>query len=170
MPDAVRPPDIDEDSAQGGTAPSLLHPHRAGKAGAVEAEHDDIVLCADTTVAVGRRILGKPADADEAGGIHKTHLSGRRHRVITSVAVKTGDTIWQRDVVSTVKMKRCPEPELEPTLPLATGKARRAAMASKGPRAHYSVDQRIVHGHRWPATFRNRRAACKAPAIRFMRP
>lgn len=44
------------------------------------------VLCADTTVALGRRILGKPADATEARRM-LTDLSGRRHRVLTAVAV-----------------------------------------------------------------------------------
>lgn len=44
------------------------------------------VLCADTTVALGRRILGKPADADEASRMLRD-LSGRRHRVLTAVAV-----------------------------------------------------------------------------------
>lgn len=47
------------------------------------------ILCSDTTVALGRRILGKPVDADDA---HDTLslLSGRTHRVITAVAVATG--------------------------------------------------------------------------------
>ena len=44
------------------------------------------VLCADTTVALGRRILGKPADAAEARRM-LSDLSGRRHRVLTAVAV-----------------------------------------------------------------------------------
>ncbi len=44
------------------------------------------VLCADTTVALGRRILGKPADAAEARRI-LADLAGRRHRVLTAVAV-----------------------------------------------------------------------------------
>ncbi len=44
------------------------------------------VLCADTTVALGRRILGKPADAAEARRM-LADLSGRRHRVLTAVAV-----------------------------------------------------------------------------------
>jgi septum formation protein len=44
------------------------------------------VLCADTTVALGRRILGKPADAAEAQAM-LSDLSGRRHRVLTAVAV-----------------------------------------------------------------------------------
>jgi len=47
------------------------------------------VLCADTTVALGRRILGKPADADEARRTLNL-LAGRTHRVITAVAVAWG--------------------------------------------------------------------------------
>jgi septum formation protein len=118
VPDAVRPPDIDEDPLQAEQPRPYCNRITREKLGAVEAEHDDIVLCADTTVAVGRRILGKPADADEAAAFIKL-LSGRRHRVITSVGVKRGDKIWQRDVVSTVKMKAVSKPELDAYL--ATG-------------------------------------------------
>ena len=47
------------------------------------------ILCSDTTVALGRRILGKPVNAADA---HNTLslLSGRTHRVITAVAVAWG--------------------------------------------------------------------------------
>ena len=44
------------------------------------------VLCADTTVALGRRILGKPADAADACDM-LADLAGKRHRVLTAVAV-----------------------------------------------------------------------------------
>jgi septum formation protein len=44
------------------------------------------ILCADTTVALGRRILGKPADADDAARTLAL-LSGRTHRVLSAVAV-----------------------------------------------------------------------------------
>ena len=44
------------------------------------------VLCADTTVALGRRILGKPLDVADAVATLRL-LSGRTHRVITAVAV-----------------------------------------------------------------------------------
>ena len=47
------------------------------------------VLCADTTVALGRRILGKPADAAAAADMLQ-RLSGRTHRVLTAVAVHDG--------------------------------------------------------------------------------
>jgi septum formation protein len=47
------------------------------------------ILCADTTVAVGRRILGKPADAEDAAQMLRA-LSGRSHRVLTAVALSDG--------------------------------------------------------------------------------
>lgn len=44
------------------------------------------VLCADTTVALGDTILGKPADAQEATAM-LAQLSGRQHEVLTAVAI-----------------------------------------------------------------------------------
>ena len=109
--DDIRPPDINEDPA----ARELPRPYCARmareKALAVAADAGDIVLSADTTVALGRRILGKPADAGEAAEFLLA-LSGRRHRVITAVAVRRGDKIWERDVVTTVQMKRLSDVEL----------------------------------------------------------
>jgi septum formation protein len=50
---------------------------------------DAPILAADTTVALGRTILGKPADAAEAAAMLQA-LSGRTHRVLTAVAVGAG--------------------------------------------------------------------------------
>lgn len=47
------------------------------------------VLCSDTTVALGRTIYGKPADARDAERM-LVELSGRTHRVLTAVAVQKG--------------------------------------------------------------------------------
>ena len=47
------------------------------------------ILCADTTVALGRTILGKPEDASDAGRM-LAQLAGRTHRVLTAVAVQHG--------------------------------------------------------------------------------
>ncbi len=111
VPDAILPPDINEDPIKA----ELPRPYCARlareKALAVQAEPDDIVLCADTTVALGRRILGKPANAGEAARF-LTDLGGRRHQVITAVAVRRGDRIWTRESVSAVKMKRLSDAEL----------------------------------------------------------
>jgi septum formation protein len=61
------------------------------KAGAAHASAPDaFCLGADTVVAVGRRILGKPADRDEARRMLEL-LSGRGHRVYTGVAVVAPD-------------------------------------------------------------------------------
>jgi len=111
VPDAILPPDIDEDPAAGEQPRPYCQRLAREKAAAVAAGPDDIVLCADTTVALGRRILGKPVDAAEAEAFLRA-LSGRRHRVITAVAVRRGDRLWERDVVSAVKMKRLSDPEI----------------------------------------------------------
>jgi septum formation protein len=60
------------------------------------------ILCSDTTVAVGRRILGKPADADEARAMLLA-LSGRSHRVLTAVALGTARRTLAALRVSTVR-------------------------------------------------------------------
>lgn len=110
-PDAIRPADIDETPFPR----ELPRPYCARmareKALAVEAEADELVLSADTTVALGRRILGKPADAGEAAAF-LIAMGGRRHRVITAVAVRLGGRLWERDVVTTVQMKRLSDREL----------------------------------------------------------
>ena len=71
---------------------------------ALELADDEIALCADTTVALGRRILGKPSDRDEANSFLAL-LSGRRHKVITCVAAKKQNQVKVKDVISVVKMK-----------------------------------------------------------------
>ena len=53
------------------------------------AAPDAPILCADTTVALGRRILGKPVDAADAVATLAA-LSDRTHRVITAVALAAG--------------------------------------------------------------------------------
>jgi len=60
------------------------------------------ILCSDTTVAIGRRILGKPADADEARAMLRA-LSGRSHRVLTAVAVGTARRTLAALSVSSVR-------------------------------------------------------------------
>lgn len=111
VPDAVRPPEIDETPRKG----ELPRPYCARmareKAEATEADNGDIVLAADTTVAMGRRILGKPAGAGEAAQFLHA-LSGRRHRVMTAVAVRCGARLWEREVVSIVKLKRLSDEEI----------------------------------------------------------
>jgi septum formation protein len=55
---------------------------------------DGPVLCADTTVALGREILGKPASKADARRILEK-LAGCRHQVLTAVAVAHRGQVWQ---------------------------------------------------------------------------
>lgn len=65
------------------------------------------VLCADTTVALGRRILGKPLDAADALATLSL-LSGRTHRVLTAVAVHDGRRTRAAMSVSRVRFHELP--------------------------------------------------------------
>lgn len=130
-PDAVTPPDIDETPLKG----ELPRPYCARlareKALALGGGADDVVLCADTTVALGRRILGKPRDAGEAAAF-LVALSGRRHQVITAVAVRRGERVWQRDSVSAVRMKRLSDIELNGYLATGEWEGKAGAYAIQG--------------------------------------
>ncbi|MBC6407266.1 MAG: septum formation protein Maf, partial [Rhodobacteraceae bacterium] len=110
-PDATCAPRIDEAPLRRELPRAYCRRMAQQKAQAIKATAADVVLCADTTVALGRRILGKPADATEAARFLRL-LSGRRHRVITAVVVARGAQLWCRDVVSVVRMKRLSEQEL----------------------------------------------------------
>ena len=55
---------------------------------------DGPVLCADTTVALGREILGKPVSKADARRILEK-LAGCRHQVLTAVAVAHRGQVWQ---------------------------------------------------------------------------
>ncbi|MDE4190344.1 Maf family protein [Phaeobacter gallaeciensis] len=131
-PDAVRPPDIDETPHKGELPRDYCTRVTREKVQAVPAGADDFVLCADTTVAMGRRIMGKPADAGEAAEFLLA-LSGRRHRVITSVAVRRGERVWQKDVVSQVKMKRLSDEELNAYLASDDWQGKAGGYAIQGP-------------------------------------
>ena len=107
----IRPPDIDEDPAKGELPRDYVNRIAREKAEAVQIAAGEVALCADTTVALGRRIMGKPADAGEAAEFLHA-MSGRRHKVITAVAVKRDDHVWVKDVQTTVAMKRLSNAEV----------------------------------------------------------
>ena len=57
------------------------------KAQAVEADRNEIILGADTTVVIGGHILGKPAGREDAVRMLEM-LSGRRHEVLTGICLR----------------------------------------------------------------------------------
>ncbi|MEJ6479648.1 MAG: Maf family protein [Octadecabacter sp.] len=132
VPHAVRPPDIDETPAKGEVPRTYVTRMAREKAAASDCAVDEVVLCADTTVAMGRRILGKPADAGEAAAFLYA-LSGRRHRVITAVVVRRGDDIRTRDVVTTVQFKRLSDAEVNAYLATNDWDGKAGGYAIQGP-------------------------------------
>ena len=120
-PDAVLPAAIDE-SVLKGEAPRM-HALRLAveKARRVESEWPSLskdgkpafILAADTVVAVGRRILPKARDEAEVRACLKL-LSGRRHQVITAVALITPrGKLRTRIAMTRVSMLRLTEDEIE---------------------------------------------------------
>jgi septum formation protein len=70
------------------------------------------ILCADTTVALGRRILGKPRDAADAKATLRS-LAGRTHRVITAVAVASARRTRVAVSTSRVSVAAMPAAEID---------------------------------------------------------
>ena len=114
VPDAVDPADIDE-SVPAGELPRVHALRLASeKAAAVALRHpDDLVLAADTVVAVGRRILPKVEDEATLRQCMAL-LSGRRHRVMTGVALSIpGHKQRTRLVETMIAIKRLSAEEVD---------------------------------------------------------
>ncbi|MBF9043716.1 septum formation protein Maf [Rhodobacterales bacterium HKCCE4037] len=131
-PADIRPPDIDEDPAAGELPRPYVERMAREKAQAIPCADGEVVLAADTTVAVGRRILGKPADAAEARAFLDL-LGGRRHRVFTAVAVKTPETLRIRIVESRVQMKRLSSVEREGYIATGDWQGKAGGYSIQGP-------------------------------------
>jgi septum formation protein len=116
-PDRVISADIDE-SPKASETPRLLALRLAREkalAGAALAP-GAFVLAADTVVALGRRVFGKPSDEADARRMLEL-LSGRAHRVLTGVAVRAPDgRISARLSETRLQWKRLTSQELDALL------------------------------------------------------
>ncbi|GGA30002.1 Maf family protein [Neptunicoccus cionae] len=110
-PAEVRPADIDETPLKDEAPRAYVRRLAVAKAEAITLQDGEVVLCADTTVALGRRIMEKPRDRAEAEKFLSL-LSGRRHQVITGVAVRSNDRQIHRAVMTRVSFKRISESEM----------------------------------------------------------
>lgn len=116
-PDRVAPADVDETPLKDETPRQLALRLALAKAEAVgAAEPDAYVLAADTVVALGRRVFGKPEDEAEARRM-LTLLSGRAHRVLTGVAVRAPNgQVSSRLSESRLRWKRLTMAEIDAVL------------------------------------------------------
>ena len=86
-PDLVIPADVNEARLIGESPRELVTRLAFLKGEKIFRDHKEaVIVAADTTVALGRRVVGKPRDAAEAEAF-LTMLSGRNHRVYTSIYI-----------------------------------------------------------------------------------
>jgi nucleoside triphosphate pyrophosphatase len=104
-------PDIDETPAEGEEPVAYVERLAREKVAAVQAGIGDVVLAADTTVALGPQIFGKPVDADDARRMLRA-LSGRTHDVHTAAAVRAGDRVSSAVVTTRVTMVEFTEDDI----------------------------------------------------------
>lgn len=113
-PDEIIPADIDETPVKGELPRVLVQRLAMGKAAAVANDFtgEAYILAADTIVAVGRRILGKPETLAEAEAFLRL-LSGRAHQVMSGVCVQAPDgRVSSRVVLTRVRFKRLTDREI----------------------------------------------------------
>ncbi|GEO13516.1 Maf-like protein [Microvirga aerophila] len=119
-PDSLLPADVDETPLKGETAKDMarrLSRLKAEIARRTARNREDLkgsyILAADTVVFAGGRILPKAEVVDEAAACLRL-LSGRAHRVYTSVCLVTPkDTVRERLVETRVRFKRLSRDEFE---------------------------------------------------------
>jgi len=144
-PDRIDPADIDETPERDETPSRLAVRLARSKAGVVAARSPEaVVLAADTVVAVGRRLLEKPADEVEATKF-LTLLSGRNHRVFTGVAVAHGGKVISRVVDTRVTFKVLSPAEIADYVAGGDWRGKAGGYGIQGPAGAFVV--RIVGSH-----------------------
>ena len=144
-PDRIDPADIDETPLKDETPARLAVRLARTKADAVAARAPDaVVLAADTVVAVGRRLLEKPADAADAERFLRL-LSGRNHRVFTSVAVAAGGRTVHRCVDTRVAFKRLSDSEIADYVAGGDWRGKAGGYGIQGPAAAFVL--KIIGSH-----------------------
>ena len=103
-------PDVDE-TIEGNLPPAAIVEElslRKARAVAEDADEDDLIIAADTVVALDGAVLGKPEDEGSAFSMLSA-LSGNRHYVYTGVTVMQGEKVVTQHEMTVVTFR-----ELEP--------------------------------------------------------
>jgi len=109
VPDRLAAPDIDERPLRAEDPRAYVLRLAQAKADAVSRADGEVILAGDTTIAAGRRILGKPDDADDARAMLRL-LSGRRHHCLSAIAVIDRDGAMRTRLSDTIVAFRPLEP------------------------------------------------------------
>ena len=111
IPFSVRPADVDESGAEGETPLDCVRQLAEAKARAVWRE-GELVLGADTVVAIDEVALGKPGDREDAARM-LTLLSGRTHDVLTGICLLEADQCRVAVEQTKVRFRAISEQEIE---------------------------------------------------------
>jgi septum formation protein len=132
IPDRVAAPDIDEDPLKAELPRVYVQRIAIGKAEAVAHDADEIVLAGDTTIAVGRRILGKPEDEADLRRMLAL-LSGRRHHCLSAVCLIALDGTARTRISDTiVTFKRLTDAEIDSYVASGEGMGKAGGYAIQG--------------------------------------
>ena len=138
VPDRIVPANIDESPITGELPRQLVSRLSASKAILVSKKYPrSIILAADTVVACGRRVLSKPENLDQARSFLNL-LSGRRHRVISGLAIiSPNGNLYKRLVETHVNFKRLTSTELKQYLESGEWEDKAGAYAIQGIAAEF---------------------------------
>ncbi|WP_447952601.1 Maf family protein [Sphingopyxis chilensis] len=131
-PTRIAAPEIDETPLKGELPRDYVARLARAKALAVERAPAEVILAGDTTVAVGRRILEKPADEADLRRMLGL-LSGRRHHVWSGICVVgTGDRPRVRVVDTIVAFKALSAAEIDAYVECGEGMGKAGGYAIQG--------------------------------------
>lgn len=94
------------------------------------------ILCSDTTVALGRKIYGKPEDAQDARRM-LAELSGHTHRVLTAVAIQSGRKRFDALSISKVTFEAMTQKQINAYVATGEPLGKAGAYAVQGGAARY---------------------------------
>jgi septum formation protein len=137
----IRPADADETPRPGEAPDAYARRVARAKARAVDGE---VVLAADTTVAVDGEILGKPRDDADAARMLRL-LSGRGHQVISAVCLRRPAVRLEFEALSTTTVEVAPLDARAIAWYVATGEPRDKAGAY-AVQGRFGAFVRAVHG------------------------
>ena len=113
---SVLVPDVDESAVaapfHGNPRRTVMALSRAKALAARQLESADAVIGADTVVALGRTILGKPEDTEQALAMLRS-LSGHTHKVWTGVSVSFSDRTVTYAVCTRIRFYRLSEEQIQ---------------------------------------------------------
>jgi len=131
-PARVAAPDVDEDVRPGESPRAYVLRVAIAKAHAIERAAGELILAGDTTIAVGKRILGKPEDEADLRRMLGL-LSGRRHHCLSAICLIGTDGKARTRISDTiVAFKRLTDAEIDGYVASGEGMGKAGGYAIQG--------------------------------------